>query len=273
MNVHTEHAGTAPAGPDVAGTVLEARRVTKRFGNITALDDVSMHMRRGEITAVIGDNGAGKSTLVKCLSGVQAPDEGEILLDGAPQQFDSPEHARRAGIETVYQDLALIEDLSIWQNLFLNRERVRRFGPVAFTARRAMQAESAEMLARLEVNIPSIRARVRRLSGGQRQAVAICRAAGWGSKLIIMDEPTAALGVRETKRVEELIHRLREDGLAVLLISHDFDQVMRLSDQIWVMRSGRLVSGRRSTETDGAELVSMITGAASSLEQDPSRTH
>ena len=247
--------------PDRPDVLLHVNQVSKWFGNVHAITDISIWAYRGEITAIVGDNGAGKSTLIKCISGVHTPTAGQILLDGKPAHFTSPEDARRAGIETVYQNLALCNDLSIWQNLFLNRELVKRFGPFAFLDQRTMRRRSAEMLSRLEVNIPSINARVRRLSGGQRQAVAISRAASWGSRLVIMDEPTAALGVRETARVEELILRLREDGLAVLLISHNFDQVMRLSNQIWVMRSGRLVGGRRTQDTSGKELVAMITGA------------
>lgn len=246
---------------DPSNVLLKVDRVSKWFGNVHALTDITIWAYSGEITAIVGDNGAGKSTLIKCISGVHAPTAGQILLDGKPVHFASPEDARRAGIETVYQTLALCNDLTIWQNLFLNRELVNHVGPLAFLDQRAMRRRSAEMLSRLEVNIPSINARVRRLSGGQRQAVAISRAAGWGSRLVIMDEPTAALGVRETARVEELILRLRDDGLAVLLISHNFDQVMRLSNQIWVMRSGHLVGGRRTQDTSGKELVSMITGA------------
>lgn len=247
--------------PDRSNVLLYVDQVSKWFGNVHALTDITIWARSGEITAIVGDNGAGKSTLIKCISGVHTPTAGEISLDGKPVHFASPEDARRAGIETVYQNLALCNDLTIWQNLFLNREMVKRFGPLMFLDHRAMRRRSADMLSRLEVNIPTINAKVRRLSGGQRQAVAISRAAGWGSRLVIMDEPTAALGVRETARVEELILRLREDGLAVLLISHNFDQVMRLSDQVWVMRSGRLVGGRRAKDTSGQELVSMITGA------------
>lgn len=247
--------------PDRDDVLLHVDRVSKWFGNVHAITDITIWAYKSEITAIVGDNGAGKSTLIKCVSGVHTPTAGQILLNGQPVHFTSPEDARQAGIETVYQNLALCNDLTIWQNLFLNREQVNRFGPLAFLNQRAMRRQSAEMLSRLEVNIPSINARVRRLSGGQRQAVAISRAAGWGSRLVIMDEPTAALGVRETARVEELILRLRDDGLAVLLISHNFDQVMRLSNQIWVMRSGRLVGGRRTQDTNGKELVSMITGA------------
>jgi ABC-type sugar transport system ATPase subunit len=247
-----------PAASDV---LLLIDNASKWFGAVHALTDVTIWARSGEITAIIGDNGAGKSTLIKCVSGVHAPTSGRIVFGGEPVHFSSPEDARRAGIETVYQNLALVNDLTIWQNMFLNRELVRQLGPLSFLDKRTMRQEAASMLSRLEVNIPSIDASVRRMSGGQRQAIAICRAASWGSRLVIMDEPTAALGVRETARVEELILRLRDDGMAVLLISHNFDQVMRLSNQVWVMRSGRLVGGRRTDETSGTELVAMITGA------------
>ncbi|MER5997674.1 ATP-binding cassette domain-containing protein [Nonomuraea sp. NPDC051941] len=243
--------------------LLEAHEVSLAFGSVRALADVSLTLRRGEITALVGDNGAGKSTLVRCISGIHRPQSGRIVFDGAETDFRSPEDAREAGIETVHQNLALVEDLTVWQNLFLNREIVRRFGPVALLDRRAMQARAREMVSTLAVNVPAVKSRVRRLSGGQRQAVAICRAAGFSSKLVIMDEPTAALGVQETARVEELILRLRDEGHAVLLISHNFAQVMRLSQQVWVMRAGRCVGGRRTAETTGEEIVALITGALS----------
>ena len=250
---------TTPRPRDV---LLLVDNVSKWFGAVHAVTDVTILARSGEITAIVGDNGAGKSTLIKCISGVHTPTSGRIMFGGEQVHFSSPQEARRVGIETVYQTLALVDDLTVWQNLFLNREQVKHVGPLSFLDRGAMRRESTSMLGRLEVNIPTINARVRRLSGGQRQAVAISRAAGWGSRLVIMDEPTAALGVRETARVEELILRLRADGLAVLLISHNFDQVMRLSNQVWVMRSGRLVGGRRTDQTSGTELVAMITGAS-----------
>ncbi|MGV9385218.1 ATP-binding cassette domain-containing protein [Nonomuraea sp. NPDC003707] len=243
--------------------LLEAHEVSLAFGSVRALADVSLTLRRGEITALVGDNGAGKSTLVRCISGIHRPQSGRIVFDGTETDFRSPEDAREAGIETVHQNLALVEDLTVWQNLFLNREIVRRFGPVALLDRRAMQARAREMVSTLAVNVPAVKSRVRRLSGGQRQAVAICRAAGFSSKLVIMDEPTAALGVQETARVEELILRLRDEGHAVLLISHNFAQVMRLSQQVWVMRAGRCVGGRRTAETTGEEIVALITGALS----------
>ncbi|MFE3449524.1 ATP-binding cassette domain-containing protein [Nonomuraea sp. NPDC059194] len=243
-------------------TLLSCEDVSLSFGNVRALVEVSLTLRRGEITALVGDNGAGKSTLVRCISGIHRPHSGRIVFDGTEIDFHSPEDAREAGIETVHQNLALVEDLTVWQNLFLNREIVRRVGPVALLDRRAMQSRAREMVSTLAVNVPAVRSRVRRLSGGQRQAVAICRAAGFSSKLVIMDEPTAALGVQETARVEELVVRLRDEGHAVLLISHNFAQVMRLSDQVWVMRAGRCVGGRRTAETSGEEIVSLVTGAA-----------
>jgi D-xylose transport system ATP-binding protein len=249
-------------GTSTDGALLRCENVSLSFGNVRALVEVSLTLRRGEITALVGDNGAGKSTLVRCVSGIHRPQSGRIVFDGDEIDFHSPEDAREAGIETVHQTLALVEDLTVWQNLFLNREIVRRLGPVALLDRRAMQSRSKEMVSTLAVNVPAVRSRVRRLSGGQRQAVAICRAAGFSSKLVIMDEPTAALGVQETARVEELISRMREEGHSVLLISHNFVQVMRLSDQVWVMRAGRCVGGRRTAETSGEEIVALVTGAA-----------
>jgi ABC-type sugar transport system ATPase subunit len=253
---------------EAADVLLRVEQLTKWFGAIRALTDVTLWARRAEITAIVGDNGAGKSTLVKCISGFHTPTAGRILFEGREVHFTSPEDARRAGIETVYQHLALVDDLTVWQNVFLNRELVRQIGPLRVLDRPAMRREARRLLERLEVGLPSVHARLRRLSGGQRQAVAIARAAAWGSRLLIMDEPTAALGVRETARVEELILRLRAAGLAILLISHNLEQVMRLSQQVWVMRGGRLVGGRRIAETSQTELVAMITGVLTEHEAE-----
>jgi ABC-type sugar transport system ATPase subunit len=241
--------------------LLDVDNVSLAFGSVQALRDVSLTARAGEITALVGDNGAGKSTLVRCICGIHRPDAGFMTFNGTKLDLSSPEDAREAGIETVHQNLALVEDLTVCQNLFLNRELVRRVGPIAFLDRRAMQRRAQEMVSTLAVNVPPVQSRVRRLSGGQRQAVAICRAAGFSSKFVIMDEPTAALGVQESAKVEELILKLRDEGHAVLLISHNFDQVMRLSDQVWVMRASRCVGGRRTAETTGQEIVALVTGA------------
>ncbi|MEP9382964.1 ATP-binding cassette domain-containing protein [Nocardioides cheoyonin] len=246
---------------DEAKPLLEVDDLSLAFGSVRALQNVSLHLTPGEITAIVGDNGAGKSTVVRCISGIHRPASGQIIFDGHTVSFRNPEEAREAGIETVHQNLALVEDLTVWQNLFLNRELVRRLGPISLLNRRAMRQQAREMVSTLAVNVPAVGSRVRRLSGGQRQAVAICRAAGFSSKLVIMDEPTAALGVQETARVEELIARLKADGHAVLLISHNFAQVMRLSDHVWVMRAGRCVAGRRTAQTTGEEVVALITGA------------
>jgi len=243
--------------------LLSVRNLSLSFGQVRALQDVSLGLRAGEITAIVGDNGAGKSTLVRCVAGVHQADEGEIVFDGATVHFTRPDQARRAGIETVHQNLALVEDLTVWQNLFLNREVTGGFGPFTYLRKRRMRQEAQEMVSALAVNVPAVTSTVRRLSGGQRQAVAICRAAGFSSKLVIMDEPTAALGVQETAKVEELILRLRDEGHAVFLISHNFDQVMRLSNQVWVMRAGRCVAGRRTADTNAQEIVGLITGAIS----------
>lgn len=242
--------------------ILACEGLSKHFGGVKALSDVSFAARRGEVTAVIGDNGAGKSTLIRCLVGVNVPDDGQIFFDGQQHPFANPDEARKAGIETVHQNLALIDELTVVQNLFLNREIVRRIGPFALLDRPAMKRQARAMLSRLSINVPSVGQRVRRLSGGQRQAISICRAVGSGAKLVVMDEPTAALGVQETANVEALIRRLKEQGVSVILVSHNFDQVRRLSDQIWVMRAGRVVATVRSSETTGNELVALVTGAA-----------
>ena len=252
---------TTPAPTTGTDDLLVARGLRKSFGSVQALKDGSITVRRGTVTALIGDNGAGKSTLVRCLSGVHPQDAGELFFDGRRVRFTLPEQAQDAGIETVHQDLALVEELTVWQNLFLTRELSRGLGPVRLLDRRAMRARAKDMVGSLAINVPGVTQRVSRLSGGQRQAVAIVRAAGWGSRMVIMDEPTAALGVQETARVEELIRGLRDRGLTVLLISHNFDQVLRLSDEVWIMRAGRSVAHRHTEGTTGEDLVGLVTGA------------
>ena len=259
----TASVSTVPGSPTPAAgaqKMLEVRNVRKHFGPVVALDGVSISVEAGKVAAIVGDNGAGKSTLVKILTGVHQPTSGELIFDGQPVVMHDPDEARRIGVETLFQDLALVDDLTIWQNLFLGRE-LTWGGPLRLTRKRAMAEQARQMLSGLQINIPSIEARVRRLSGGQRQAVAISRAVGWNAKLTIMDEPTAALGVRERTEVENLVERLRDQGRTFLLISHNFDQVMRLSNEIWIMRNGRVVGRRMTAETSGDELVALITGA------------
>ncbi|MEA2526163.1 MAG: simple sugar transport system ATP-binding protein [Thermomicrobiales bacterium] len=239
--------------------VLRATGISKRFGAVVALEDVGIEVAAGEIAGLVGDNGAGKSTLIKILSAVLRADTGTIEFDGQPMSFASPAEARAAGIETVYQDLALAGNMTVWSNIFLGRERTSGLG---LLDKRGMAREARQMLERFRMNVPPINAPVAALSGGQRQAIAIARAAAWGSKLIIMDEPTAALGIGETRAVEEVILGLKERGFALLIISHNLDQVFRLADSIWVLRRGRLIGMRRRAQTTPDEIVSLITGAA-----------
>lgn len=233
----------------------------KSFDAVRALQGVDLTLTAGEVTALLGDNGAGKSTLVRCLTGVHPPDAGEIRFRGESIRLGSPDDARRLGIETVYQTLGLIEDLPVWQNLYLNRELTTGFGPFQVLDKKSMISHSRDILSRLDVNVPNVRATVRRMSGGQRQSIAIARAANWGRTLVIMDEPTAALGVRETAAVEALIRRLRDAGVTVLLISHDMAQVLRVADTAYVLRRGRTAARRSVAGATGDELVGLITGA------------
>ncbi len=240
--------------------VFEVEDVVKSFGAVQALRGATLRCPRGEVTALVGDNGAGKSTLVRCMTGVHRPDGGTMRFEGRDVTFASPEDCRALGIETVFQDLALVEDLTVWQNMYLNRELGRGPAPFRILDRKAMAAGAKRTIERLLVNMPPVDAKVRKLSGGQRQSIAISRAVSWGSSLVIMDEPTAALGVRETAGVEELIVRLRGEGIAQLVISHDLEQVMRISDSIWVMRQGRTVAQLRTKETSNESIVAAITG-------------
>ena len=241
--------------------LVQIRDLRKSFDAVQALRGVDLTLEPGTVTALVGDNGAGKSTLVRCLTGVHPADGGEILFRGEPARIGSPDAARRLGIETVYQTLGLVEDLPVWQNLFLHRELTGGLGPFRVLDKRAMVGRSREILSRLDVDVPDVRATVRRMSGGQRQSIAIARAANWGKTLVIMDEPTAALGVRETAAVERLIDRMRDDGVTVLLVSHDMAQVLRVADSAVVLRGGRTVAHRAVSDTTGDELVALITGA------------
>jgi fructose transport system ATP-binding protein len=244
--------------------ILQARRLAKHFGHVVALNGADFELYPGEITAIIGDNGAGKSTLIKALSGAIQPDAGEILLDGEHVRFRSPLDARRAGIETVYQDLAVAPSLDIAENIFLGRE-LRRGGAAGYVLRaldkRTMRREASRHFSDLRIGIPSIGQAVENLSGGQRQGVAVARASAWGRRLVIMDEPTAALGVKETRQVLDLILRVRERGLPVILISHDMPHVFELADRIQIMRLGTRVAVVTPQTHSMPEAVAIMTGA------------
>ena len=247
-----------------APIVMQARGLVKRYGNVVALDGADFELRAGEILAVIGDNGAGKSSLIKALSGATVPDEGEVLLDGRPMHFRSPIEARRAGIETVYQDLAVAPAMSISENLFLGRE-LRRPGFLGSVLRmldkRRMLAESIARMQDLKVGIRSMTQAVETLSGGQRQCVAVARAAAFARHVVIMDEPTAALGVKEGNMVLELIRRVRDNGLPVVLISHNMPHVFEVADRIHVARLGRRAAVLNPRKISMSDTVAVMTGA------------
>ena len=244
--------------------VLAARGLVKRYGNVTALDGADFELYPGEILAVIGDNGAGKSTLIKALSGAIIPDEGQILLDGQPVHFRSPLDARRYGIETVYQDLAVAPALDIAENLFLGRE-LRRVGVLGSVFRmldkRRMVAEASMHMQDLKIGITSMRQAVETLSGGQRQGVAVARSAAFARHVVIMDEPTAALGVKETHMVLDLIRRVRDRGLPVILISHNMPNVFEVADRVHIQRLGRRVAVIKPHEFSMSDAVAIMTGA------------
>ncbi len=244
--------------------VLAVRHAEKRFGAVHALKDVSLEAYRGEVLALLGDNGAGKSTLVKCISGVHALDGGTILLDGAAVPIHSPAAARRAGIETVYQDLSLFNNLTPAQNFYCGREiAFPSWLPrgLRFLDRRAMDREAAAVLDRLKVRLPKLDAPVALMSGGQRQAIAVARATVFARKIVILDEPTAALGLRESRKVLDLVAQLRSEGNAVILITHNMEHVVALADRAVVLRQGRKVGELRPDRSNQQELVSLIVGA------------
>jgi ABC-type sugar transport system ATPase subunit len=248
-------ATTAPA--------IAVRGATKRFGAVLALENVDLEVHRGQILALLGDNGAGKSTLIKCLSGVHRLDEGVIEMDGRPMAIHSPAQARALGIETVYQDLALFDNLGPAANFYAGREMA---GPhwlplgLRFLDRNGMANKTTELLDRLQVGLPDMSNQVGLLSGGQRQAVAVARAAAFASNVVILDEPTAALGVRESRHVLDLITRLRESDVAVIVISHALDHVMDIADRAVVLRRGRKVGEAIPTRDNHQRIVSLIVG-------------
>jgi fructose transport system ATP-binding protein len=247
--------------------ILETRDLTKHYGGVHALEGANFTIRRGEHVAIMGDNGAGKSTFVRQLTGVEQPSRGQIVFDGRPVHFAGPIEAREAGIETVFQTLALADDLDVPDNLFLGRELIKfKLGPFSILDYKAMRERTLAGLLKTAVKIPNLKNTIRNMSGGQRQCVAIARTATFHSKLTIMDEPTAALGVQETAQVENIIRTLKEAGEPLILISHNMRQVFDLVDRIVVFRRGRIVANLNKQETDGQDVVAYITGAKTGAE-------
>ncbi|MET3898014.1 simple sugar transport system ATP-binding protein [Devosia sp. UYZn731] len=241
--------------------LLEVRNLSKHFGAVQALNDFSMTVAPGEVVALAGDNGAGKTTMIKAVSGVYAPSSGEILLKGRPVSFATPQEAREQGIETIYQDLALADNLSIGGNIFLGREPMRRaFGFLPVLDRKAMADAARSTMALLDFHVSRMDAPVSNFSGGQRQAVAIGRAVYWNAQILIMDEPTAALGVPEQRKVISLIHQLKTQGRGVIFISHNLQDIFAVSDRIVVLRRGVLAGERKISETTHDEVVRLMVG-------------
>ena len=245
--------------------VLEAISISKSFGPVRALRDVSLELRAGEVVGLLGDNGAGKSTLVKCISGTFPPDSGSIRMGGEEVQIRNPQAARELGIETVYQDLQLVEVLDVPANLFLNREVYRKLPPglrwMRIMNTKHMLREAEEIVSRLHIRIPSLGLPVEDMSGGQRQSVAVSRAVAWGRHVVLMDEPVAALGVTQTQSVLDLIRTLGEEGMAVVCISHNMQQVMEVCHRAVVLYHGQVAGDVRIADVEPRDLVDLITGA------------
>jgi fructose transport system ATP-binding protein len=250
--------------------ILETKGLTKHYGGVHALEGADFQLKRGEHVAIMGDNGAGKSTFVRQITGVEQRTRGEVIFDGNPVNFAGPLDAREAGIETVFQTLALADDLNVPDNLFLGREKTKFnwLGPFRLLDYKAMREDTMAGLVKTGVKIPNIRNTIANMSGGQRQCVAIARTATFASKLTIMDEPTAALGVQETAQVENIVRTLKSQGESLILVSHNMRQVFDLVDRIIVFRRGRIVANLNKNETDGNDVVSYITGAKTGAEYE-----
>jgi len=246
----------------MADAMLQVRGLTKRFGGLTAVDHVDLEVHPGEVVGLLGDNGAGKSTLIKKVSGVYHPDDGQIFFQGKEAKMGSPMDALDLGIETLYQDLALAENLNVYANIFLGREKTKPFlGFLKVLDHDTMHVESSKVLKRLEIEIPSLRSQIKNLSGGQRQAVAISRSIYWNARLLIMDEPTAALGVAEQRKVLDLVRVLRGQNIPVIIISHQMYDIFSVTDRLVVMRRGKKVAERNTKETTPDEVVGLIIGS------------
>jgi simple sugar transport system ATP-binding protein len=257
-------ASVALSTPDATDVVLEARRVTRYYGSLAALQDVDLQVSRGEVVGLVGDNGAGKSTLLKILCGALKPTSGMILVDSDEVQFHSPRDSRARGIEVVYQDLALATELSVAENVFLGRERRRRgpIGRLRVLDWPSMATEAGTVLDSLGIKIDDVRARCGLLSGGQRQAVAVARAIMWGSKVLLLDEPTASLAVMEQQKISSLIMEVKKQNIGVVLVSHNLRQVHDLSDRVLVLLHGQMVANLRPQDVGVDDLVRWITGVA-----------
>ncbi len=243
--------------------LLELRHISKSFGAVKALQDVNFCVYPNEIVGLVGDNGAGKSTLVKIISGVEVADSGEMFFEGKPVHIRRPEDAHRLGIETLYQNLAMINNLDVVSNMFLGRELVQVWplGLIKVLRNKEMEQETQRILSRLKINIGSVREKVEVMSGGQRQAIALGRAVGWGKRLVLLDEPTAALGVREANQALELIKRLKDQNISAVIISHNLEHVFSVVDRIVVLRQGIVRGERPARNMNPNEIVSLITGA------------
>jgi len=251
----TEPAASATAAQAPDGEVLRVEHVSKRFGAVTALTDVNLHLAKGEVLALLGDNGAGKSTLLKILCGFQPPDTGRIVLNGQEVTLKSVDHARELGIDAVYQDLALINQLSVYHNMFLNREQVR--WPILNN--RAMRREAKQHLDDMGVNLPSVDVEVARLSGGQRQAIAVARSVYSEAKILLLDEPLAAMGVKEAAIILDLVRDLKQQGdVSIIIIAHNYGQVLEVSDRVNLIQQGQITFDKKSAETSVVELTDMV---------------
>ncbi|MFI5064205.1 MAG: ATP-binding cassette domain-containing protein [Streptosporangiales bacterium] len=246
---------TPTAAVDPTGDVLRAEHISKRFGAVTALDDVNLHLGKGEVLGLLGDNGAGKSTLIKILCGFQPPTSGRVVLNGQEVTFKSVDHARSLGIDTVYQDLALINELTVYHNMFLNRERTRW----SLLSNRSMRRTAQEQLDKIGVNIPSVDAEVAKLSGGQRQAIAVARAVTSNAKVLLLDEPLAALGAKEAAMILELVKDLKSQGeMSIIIIAHNYGQALEVCDRINLLQHGEITFDKLAKDTSVQELNDIV---------------
>jgi simple sugar transport system ATP-binding protein len=249
-----EHVVAPSAAPN---DVLRVEHVTKHFGPVVALREINLHLRKGEVLGLLGDNGAGKSTLMKIICGFEKPDEGQLFLRGEPYEPRSVDHARALGIDTVYQDLALVDELSVFQNMFLRREKVLR--PLPFLANRRMRAETREALDEIGINIPSLNSPVARLSGGQRQAIAVARTVHSDAQILLLDEPLAAMGAKEGARILDLIQRLKEEGeVSIIMVLHNYVHVLTACDRVNLIQDGVIALDKLTSETSVAELTEIV---------------